>query len=158
MKLNIPRVVKNWKYADKIVVLNNDFELNNVGFGRRFAIQDDTLYWKEAFNEFGLIPNYIEPMYKNMVGNHFLDGAFVHEHIDQAPEGYVHTRCNLMIKKPNKGGNPILDGKEIDVKVNDLWLCLASLEKHASTPILGGERLIYSFGALVDIDQIKKII
>jgi hypothetical protein len=158
MKLNIPRVVKNWKYADKIVISNNDFELNGAGFGRRFAIQDDTLYWKEAFNEFGLVPNYIEPMYKNMVGNHFLDGAFVQEHTDQAPEGYVHTRCNLMIKKPNKGGNPILDGEEIDVEVNDLWLCLASLEKHASTPILGGERLIYSFGALVDIDQIRKII
>ena len=63
-----------------------------------------------------------------------------------------------MIKKPNKGGNPILDGEEKNVEVNDLWLCLASLEKHASTPIFGGERLIYSFGALVDIDQIRKII
>jgi hypothetical protein len=63
-----------------------------------------------------------------------------------------------MLKKPLKGGNPVLDGEEIQVDQNDLWLCLASLEKHRTTPIEGGERLIFSFGALVSIDQIKKII
>jgi hypothetical protein len=63
-----------------------------------------------------------------------------------------------MLKKPSKGGNPIIDGEEIEVNENDLWLCLASLEKHYTTPIEGGERLVFSFGALVPIDQIKRII
>ena len=34
---------------------------------------------------------------------------------------------------------------EIQIDENDLWLCLASLEKHSSTPVEGGERLIFSF-------------
>jgi hypothetical protein len=156
MKLKINRVIKNWKYANNIIIENNQFIEN--GHGRKFKIQDSANHWKDAFNEFGLKPDKIEPIFKNFIGNHFKDGAAVHEHTDFAPDGYVHTRCNLMLKKPLKGGNPILDGEEIEIDKNDLWLCLASLEKHYTTPIEGGERLIFSFGGLVPIEQIKQII
>ena len=156
MKLKINRVVKNWKFANDVVIENNTF--NDNGFGRKFKSQDLANHWEDAFAEFGLKPHSPEPIFKNFIGNHFKDGAAVHEHIDQAPEGFVHTRCNLMLKKPIKGGNPILDGEEIYVDQNDLWLCLASLEKHYTTPVDGGERLIFSFGALIPIEQIKKII
>jgi hypothetical protein len=156
MKLKINRVIKNWKFADNILIENNQFIEN--GFGRRFKTQNSASHWEEAFAEFGLKPHCLEPIFKNFIGNHFKDGATVHEHTDEAPEGFVHTRCNLMLKKPIKGGNPILDGEEIKIDKNDLWLCLASLEKHYTTPIEGGERLIFSFGGLVPIEQIKKII
>ena len=156
MKLKINRVIKNWKYANDIVIENNEFIKN--GHGRRFKIQGSASYWKDAFNEFGLNPDKIEPKFKNFIGNHFADGAAVHEHTDFAPDGFVHTRCNLMLKKPLKGGNPVLDGDEIEIDKNDLWLCLASLEKHYTTPIEGGERLIFSFGGLVSVEQIKQII
>ena len=63
-----------------------------------------------------------------------------------------------MIKKPTIGGNPIIDGEEFNIEVNDLWLNLASLEEHSSTPIYGGERLIFSFGALIKLDKIKNIL
>jgi len=158
MKLAIERVIKNWKFANDIVIENNPFIINNVSPGRRFKSQDSANHWEEAFAEFGLIPHCLEPTLKNFIGNNYLDGASVQEHTDTAPNGFVHTRCNLMLKKPLKGGNPVLDGEEIQVNQNDLWLCLASLEKHRTTPIEGGERLIFSFGALVPIDQIKKII
>ena len=158
MKLLIPRVVKNWKYANQINLNNINYQKNFSGDGRRFSIQDEAPFWNEAFKEFNLIPDEIEPTFKNLIGNNYLDGAYVHEHTDQAPNGYVHARCNLMIKKPNIGGNPIIDGEEFNIEVNDLWLCLASLEKHSSTPIHGGERLIFSFGALVKLDKIKNIL
>jgi hypothetical protein len=158
MKLKIDRVIKNWKFANDITIENNPFIINKVSPGRRFKSQDSANHWEEAFAEFGLKPHCLEPMFKNFIGNNYLDGAAVQEHTDPAPDGFVHTRCNLMLKKPLKGGNPVLDGEEIQVDQNDLWLCLASLEKHRTTPIEGGERLIFSFGALVSIDQIKKII
>lgn len=158
MKLLIPRVIKNWEYASKINLNNINFELNTSGYGRRFSTQEEAPFYLEAFKEFNLVPNKIEPIYKNMIGNNYLDGAYVHEHTDEAPDGYVHTRCNLMIKKPNIGGNPIIDGEEFNIEVNDLWLCLASLEKHSSTPIYGGERLIFSFGALIKKDEIDSIL
>jgi hypothetical protein len=98
MKLKINRVVKNWKLANNVAIENNTF--NDNGFGRRFKSQDSANHWEEAFAEFGLKPHCIEPKFKNFIGNHFKDGAAVHEHTDEAPEGFVHTRCNLMLKKP----------------------------------------------------------
>lgn len=158
MKLLVPRVVKNWKCANKISLDNISYQENSVGFGRRFSMQDEVPFWNEAFQEFNLEPDKIEPIFKNLIGNHYLDGACTHKHTDQSPSGYVHTRCNLMIKKPTIGGNPIIDGEEFDIEVNDLWLCLASLEEHSSTPIYGGERIIFSFGALIKLDKIKNIL
>jgi len=157
MKLKIPRIVKRWKYAPMVSPSFN-FELNTVGNGRRFSTQDTAPYWKEAFFEFGLKPTKVEPIFKNLTGNHFQDGAFVHPHTDPSPEGMVHTRCNLMLKKPKEGGNPVLDGEELDIEEGDLWLCLASMELHSSTPIKGGERLIFSFGGLVPVNQIDLIV
>lgn len=119
---------------------------------------EDPLYRVEAFQEFNLIPDLEEITFKNYTGNHYVDGAFVHEHTDPAPEGYEHVRCNLMIKKPKVGGLPIIDGEELDVDEGDLWLCLASLEKHSSTPISGGERIIFSFGALIERANVEKIL
>jgi hypothetical protein len=157
MKLSIPRVVKGWRHAG-LVSPSFDFALNNAGNGRRFATQDEAPYWLEAFAEFGLAPVCVEPMFKNLTGNHFQDGAFVHPHTDSAPEGLVHTRCNLMLRKPVRGGNPIIDGEELEVDEGDLWLCIASMELHGSTPIYGGERLIFSFGGLVPVEQIMKVV
>jgi hypothetical protein len=157
MKLKIPRIVKQWKYASMVNPCFN-FELSNAGNGRRFAVQDASPYWKEVFVEFKLKPVSVEPIFKNLTGNHFQDGAFVHPHIDRAPEGLVHVRCNLMLRKPAEGGNPVLDGEELNINEGDLWLCLASMELHSSTPIKGGERLIFSFGGLVPIEQVKNII
>lgn len=157
MKLNISRIVKNWKYAPMVKPSFN-FQTNSAGDGRRFSTQDNAPYWEEAFKEFGLKPVEVEPIFKNLTGNHYQDGAFVHPHTDPAPDGFVHTRCNLMLKKPKEGGNPVLDGEELDIEERDLWLCLASMELHSSTPIKGGERLIFSFGGLVPIKQIEVIV
>lgn len=157
MKLRIPRVIRNWEFAP-YVLPNTDFEENVAGSGRRFATQDSAPYWLEAFAAFGLCPVMVEPMFKNMTGNNYADGAFVHPHTDPAPEGYVHTRCNLMLKKPLTGGNPVIDGEEIFINQGDLWLCLASMELHGTTPIFGGERLIFSFGGLVPLPQIATIV
>jgi hypothetical protein len=156
MKLSIPRVVKSWRYG-KFVSPSTDFSVNLLALGRRCAIQEEAPYWLEAFAEFGLTPVCVEPLLKNVTGNHFQDGAFVQPHTDPAPDGMVHTRCNLMIRKPIKGGNPVLDGEEIEVEEGDLWLCIASMELHSSTPIMGGERLIFSFGGLVPVEQIMKV-
>jgi hypothetical protein len=161
MSLKINRVVKNWKYAKKITI--KDGEFNDNGFGRRFKKQTTVNYWKEAFAAFKLKPkttNYLLDNFRggnNYIGNHYQDGAQVPEHIDPAPEGFVHIRCNLMLKKPPVGGNPIINGEEIKVEENDLWICLVSLEPHSSTPIKGGERLIFSFGGIVPMKEVKKI-
>jgi hypothetical protein len=156
MNLLIPRVVKGWPLGHLVRPFTSGFIDNR--YGRRYASQPDAPFWSEAFSCFNLRPDCVEPKEKNFTGNHYLDGAFTHDHIDEAKDDYVHVRCNLMIKKPPIGGNPILDGEEVHVDEGDLWLCLASLERHSSTPISGGERIIFSFGALVSEDQVFKLL
>lgn len=152
------RLIKSWSYANRVSPATTGFIDNPVSKGRRFAMQDSHPLWSNAFAEFGLTPVSVEPVYKCFTGNHYVDGAFTHKHIDTAPNGLVHTRCNLMIKKPPIGGDPILDDEIVNVEEGDLWLCLASMEYHSSTPIKDGERIIFSFGGLVPKDQILQII
>lgn len=156
IKLKVPRVVKQWAVDKEIKpVLTNAIP---NGYGRRYSVNPTHVLTKEAFLQFNLENIIEEPRYKTFIGNHFLDGAYTHVHTDHAPEGYEHVRCNVLVKKPTEGGNPILDDVEISVEENDLWICLASLEKHSTTPIKGGERIIVSFGALVPKEELYKII
>lgn len=153
MKISCDRVVCNWRSPSDFQMPASSFKDN--GHGRRFLSHTTAEFFDAAFAAWGLTDIRPEPMFQNFIGNHFLDGAHTHQHKDYAPEGYAHVRANWMLKKPEFGGNPIIDGEELQVNVGDLWLVIASMESHASTPISGGERLIYSFGALVPIDHVK---
>jgi hypothetical protein len=157
MKLKL-RVIKNWRDPAQFTTPLGNFIENQGHCGRRFLSHKDAPFRTEAFAAFGITEFDEEPIYQNFIGNHYLDGAFTHEHSDLAPPGFVHTRCNWMIKKPPVGGDPILDGEVVPVEQNDLWLCLASMERHATTPIAGGERLICSFGALVKVEKLRHIL
>jgi hypothetical protein len=159
MQLTVPRVIKNWAFATAIEPCTQPERfVFNARPGRRYAMDENSVGWDTAFAAFNLTPTCVEPRFKNMTTNHYLDGAFTHEHIDTAPEGFAHVRCNVILKKPPVGGNPIIDGERIEVEENDLWLCLASLERHASEPIQGGERVMFSFGGLVPLEQVNKIL
>ncbi len=153
MKISCDRVVRNWRSPNNFQIPAGSFK--NNGYGRRYLSHTTAELFDSAFAEWNLTDTKLEPTYQNFIGNHFLDGAHVHQHTDYAPEGYAHVRANWMIKKPEFGGNPIIDGEEFQIEAGDLWLVIASMELHASTPISGGERLIYSFGALVPIDHVK---
>jgi hypothetical protein len=159
----ISRVVNAPSFAEQLgpVVAHTfasaDFTPNQ--YGRRFAghVPVDAVTTAKAFALFGLTKAADEPMYGNFVGHNFADGAFVHPHTDPAPVGFHHVRCNIVIKLPDNGGMPILGGAEVPVKVGDVWVCFASLEEHASTPVLGGERIVLSLGALARRDAAEAV-
>jgi len=158
MNLKIPRIINNWPYVKKLSYSKN-FKINPVSPGRRFARQETNLdLWKKSFEPFNIIPEKEEPLLGNLIMNHFEEKAYTHLHKDPAPEGYVHVRANVMLKKPKTGGDIIIDNQQLPVKENDLWLILASLEDHGSTPISKGERLLYSFGCLVKEEKLINII
>ena len=156
MKLKIERIVKGWGLGKNIIPANIGFIDN--GSGRKFAKEKTDPFWLEAFSSFNLIPKYLEPVYQIFTGIHYLPGTHTHIHKDTAPKGFVHVRCNVMLKKPPSGGNPILDNEVLEVEEGDLWLCLASLERHGSTPISKPFRIIKSFGSLIPIYDLKHII
>lgn len=75
------------------------------------------------------------------------EGAAIHEHKDLNEPGKVHTRYNLLLSLPTSGGNPVYDGKVIEVKERMLWRCEAGLYNHASLPVSGNKpRINISFG------------
>jgi hypothetical protein len=132
-------------------------EFRPNGEGRQYLSSAHIDGRPEAFAEFGLSDLSPEPRFTNFVGNHFKDGAFTPLHSDPSPAGQAHVRINWMLKKPSVGGDPILGGKVIHVDEGDLWICFASEERHGSTPISGGERLICSFGALVPRNEAVRV-
>ena len=158
MRLAVNRVIEDWRNPADFTLPTQAFKTNPSGAGRRCVSHTETALAEVAFNAFGLHMDAPEPMFGHLIGNNYADGAFVHEHTDPAPNGFAHVRCNWMIKKPPVGGDPILDGEVVPVSEGDLWLCLASMERHSTTPIHGGERLIYSFGALIPIAALSHII
>lgn len=157
MKLKIPRIIKNFSLL-KGISYSTNYVLNPSGQGRRYAVQSKPECWNLVFSLFGLAPHLEEPIYKNFIGNNFLEGAYVKEHTDPSPKGFDHIRINYMIKKPNIGGDPVIDGELLTVSEEDLWICIANRERHGSTPISGGERLIYSFGSLIPVSQTENLL
>lgn len=149
------RVISNWKNPLEFVMPSGEFIKNFRG--RQSFSFSNSEFRDEAFEQFGLKNVETEPMYQNFIGNHFLEGAYTHLHRDKAPEGKCHVRVNWMIKKPPQGGNPVLANRVYPVNEGDLWICFASEEFHASTPIFGGERVICSFGGLVDRQEALKL-
>lgn len=144
------RVIKNWEYADKVEINNTDFIYNHSGIkGRSYAIQNTTKYFKEAFAAFNLYPDHVEERLGIMLIKHDQDGTYTQQHRDPAPSASIHVRVNVMLKKPPKGGDAVIDGNVITLDQNDIWLIYTNLEYHGSTPIYGGERLIYSFGGIL---------
>ena len=157
MLLKTPRVIKGWKSPDSFKPPVGAYSSGH-NFGRRVLVRESPTLRMEAFAAFNLDGSTPEPMNKDFIGNHYLDGAGVQPHLDSAPDGYVHTRCTWMLKKPKVGGDPVFDGEVVHVDAGDLWICFASLETHASTTIQGGERLIYSFGALIPRSQLEHVL
>tara|TARA_B110000438_G_scaffold48510_1_gene48890 strand:+ start:6600 stop:7208 length:609 start_codon:yes stop_codon:yes gene_type:complete len=112
----------------------------------------------------------IEPNYGYLIC-HSQKGHQVHEHSDanfnvegpdellneDLPYDYlgdvIHTRFNVLISKPLKGGNPVINKIEYKVKENEVWRCLAGIHDHYTTKVEKDKpRVLLSFGYFIDKD------
>jgi hypothetical protein len=85
------------------------------------------------------------------------EDAFVEPHTDLVSEPYLDyniRRYNVIVSMPTEGGQPIYDGDILDVGEKALWMCEASLYKHASVPNEGSRmRLNISYGFYIPKNQ-----
>tara|TARA_B100000900_G_scaffold415836_1_gene447436 strand:- start:3986 stop:4468 length:483 start_codon:yes stop_codon:yes gene_type:complete len=154
MKLKVNRIVKNWKHASMLSYVD-DFAQNPISPGRRYAPQKINVdLWKKAYAEYNLNPMMEDPFLGSMVMHHYDDGACTQRHKDKTIEGFTHVRINIMLKKSPIGGDIYVDDEELKIEQNDMWLILTNLEEHGSTPISGGDRLVYSFGSLIPTKEL----
>lgn len=74
----------------------------------------------------------------------------MHEHRDHNHRGLIHTRFNVLVSKPEAGGEPINNGRMIDVNEGEVWRCNAGLDLHSCTKVVGNKpRIVLSFGYLL---------
>jgi len=85
------------------------------------------------------------------------EDSFVEPHTDILGEPFADynvRRYNLIVSMPHEGGQPIYDEDVLDVGERALWMCEATLVKHASVPNVGSRmRLNISYGFFVPKNQ-----
>lgn len=90
-----------------------------------------------------------EPMFQDYCG-FITEGGAIHPHQDPDHNGKQHVRFNVMVSKPEAGGVPVQDGKELAVEEGDVWRCDASRVRHRCTPVQGPKpRIVLSYGFLI---------
>lgn len=97
-----------------------------------------------------------EPLYKDSIGYMF-DGSQLHVHIDENVGKLIHTRFNVYVKLPEKGGYPVYNGKVLRLKERTYICCRAGIDPHFCQKVYG-DRIILSFGFLLPIERVSNII
>ena len=81
-------------------------------------------------------------------------GGQIHPHIDKYPyhdeHNAKHLRCNIMVAKENATGNPVIEGKIIDVPERAVWGFFPSEAAHATQELdVEQPRIVFQFGFVV---------
>jgi hypothetical protein len=110
------------------------------------------LFWRvrdRAVSNFSVTDYEDEPKFKCFLGCN-IEGGFVRRHTDPSPPEKHHVRMNIMLSKPIAGGEPMIDGKLVDVDERDMWCFFPGIMHHSSTPVIGTKhRFVLSIGILV---------
>ena len=80
------------------------------------------------------------------------DGGYVEPHTDHngMDETHYTRRYNLLISLPTDGGQPIYNGRVLNLNTKSIWRCDAGLYTHSSVINSGGGiRINLSFGFLI---------
>lgn len=148
--------------SNELLAPVNDWAVKNYksflpnGYARQFGILQDTNppeeVWsikQQVVDMYGLHNAKQEPHFKDYCG-FITNGGYIHQHTDPNEGKLIHTRFNVLVSKPNKGGEPIQDGKMIHVEEGDIWRCDAGLVKHWCNQVIGSKpRIVLSFGFLI---------
>jgi hypothetical protein len=86
-------------------------------------------------------------------------GEGVHQHKDARVvldgEESLLVRCNVLFRRPAKGGLPVIAGQVLDVPDRGMWAFFASEQVHSATPVEGSIlRGLMSFGIVIERKQV----
>jgi hypothetical protein len=83
-------------------------------------------------------------------------GDYIKEHMDGAPPGMFHLRCNLFVQAPVSGGVPVIEGQPYPIESRTLLGFFPSVLKHSCTPVEGPHRrIVCSYGYVVDAEHYR---
>lgn len=92
------------------------------------------------------------PFASGMVASYAPPGDICIEHIDpEWYEGHHTLHCNVIVQKPESGGDVVIDGVLYNVNQGDLLCFYVSDYYHSVTKVIGNTpRLMWIFGFCVD--------
>lgn len=94
-----------------------------------------------------------EDHYKGSFLSYIAPGTGVHTHRDARltidHEEFLILRCNVLFRRPDEGGQPIIGSTEFDVPDRGMWAFFPTELVHSATPVRGSQfRGLLSFGFL----------
>ena len=99
-----------------------------------------------------------EPLFEDSIC-YMINGAQLHKHTDPNYNNLVHTRFNVYVQLPHEGGYPIYNNNLYKLKERTYICCRAGIDYHSCEKVKGDKaRIILSFGFLLPLDRISKII
>lgn len=86
-------------------------------------------------------------------------GHKVQPHKDPNPPGKVHVRFNVLISKPEGGGQAIINNEIVDTKENEVWICAAGNFEHSSVTVEGDKpRILLSYGTYLTQNKLNELL
>ena len=137
-----------------------DFDQN--GFSRQFGVlqRKDLKPPKEVWEIKNIIVDGCklqdaeqEPNFKDYCG-YITEGGAIHKHTDTNKGKKIHTRFNVMVSKPEQGGEPVQEDKVIEVEEGSVWRCNAGVVAHWCNTVVGYKpRIVLSYGFLLNLNE-----
>ena len=166
----IPNFVSSNECAELTSWINSNH--NNFVDARMGGIRKTTRYIKDGikFPQIALeirerLKNHLDledmirpPFAKGMVASYAEPGDTCYEHIDPVwCEGHYTMHCNVIVQKPESGGNVVIEGQEFDMPEGDIICYYVSNLKHSVTEVMGSKnRLMWIFAFCVQEDLNEK--
>ena len=144
---------------------NYDKVLNKNGINRYKNQMDQikdipSCVWeiKKRIVEIEKLEGYMqEPKFRDSIG-YMTDGGQLHKHTDPNKYGLIHTRFNVYLQIPEKGGLPVYDDKVIHLKERTYVCCRSGLDLHYCLKVEGPrERIVLSYGYLLPYNRVANI-
>ncbi len=109
------------------------------------------------------LENSIPNIYIRDCIGYMIHGGQLEKHIDDIDndldKNLIHTRFNVYVQLPIKGGYPVYANKLLKLKERTYICCRAGIDEHYCEKVEGErERIVLSYGFLLPYDRIKNII
>jgi len=141
---------------------HSQFRANGVGraFGNlsRLSAPHYESIKSRILTHYTIVDWLLEPMFEDYCGFN-QPNAFVHLHSDPNIHGRIHTRINVVVSRPNRGGDIHYNNNTYCLpQAGESWLCVAGKYMHGTTPVVGDiPRIVWSFGFLLQPDDVNRL-
>jgi hypothetical protein len=141
-----------------------DANMNGIRKTTRY-LNEDTEFPQIALEIRERLKNYLDledmikpPFTKGMVASYAEPGDTCYEHTDPVwCENHYTMHCNVIVQKPEGGGNVTIEGKEFNMPEGDIICYYVSDLKHSVTEVIGSKnRLMWIFAFCVEKDLNEK--